>query len=138
MVKERVVRLATPPAVLEVAVGDYIEVHWSFIYQGPDYSETVYVAVYEGNWGRVDEKLKAWVGVPLPNAPDPVLIKSTEPLKTTAPVTNAMIGKTFGIYIKVGNTLPEEGVGAFDNVIKVKGVVSPTFSELKIISYEKV
>jgi len=136
---ERIVRLATPPTMLEVAAGDKIAVHWSFIYQGPAYSETVYVAVYEGDWPPpgIDEKIKAWVGVPLPNAPDPVNIKSTEPLVTNA-VTDAMVGKSFGIYIKVGNTLPKEGVGAFDNVIKVKGVPSPTFSELKIISYEKV
>ena len=136
---ERIVKLATPPAVLEVAAGDKIAVHWSFVYQGQAYGETVYVAVYEGDWPPpgIDEKIKASVGVTLPNAPDPVIVKSTEPLVTNA-VTDAMVGKTFGIYIKIGNTLPEEGTGAFDNVIKVKGVPSPTFSQLKIISYEKV
>lgn len=116
----KLLELATPPKVLEVVVGDEIAVHWSFLYQGPSYRETVYVAVYEGDWPRVDEKLKAYDGVSLPDAREqPFRIHSAQPYILAPKVYSGMLGKSFGIYLKVGNNLPEEGVGAFDNVIKV-------------------
>lgn len=135
-------RLAVPPTVLEVDVGQRIAVSWALTYQGPAYRETVYVAVYEGTYtavlvaGRlaVDEKIWGSGAVDFPDSPTPRNIESTVPLVTGA-VYAAMAGKTFGVYFKVGNWLPKKGEGAFDNVIKVRGVPSPTFTNLKITSY---
>ena len=123
----KLLELATPPKVLEVVVGDEIAVQWSFIYQGPAYRETVYLAVYEGDWPPpgIDEKLAAAGGVDLPNAPAPVTISSKVPYIMAPKVYSGMLGKTFGVYIKVGNNLPREGLGAFDNVVKVVTEVTP-------------
>jgi len=123
----KLLELATPPKVLEVVVGDEIAVHWSFIYEGPAYRETVYLAVYEGDWPPpgIDEKLAAAGGVDLPNAPAPVTISSKVPYIMAPKVYSGMLGKTFGVYIKVGNNLPKEGIGAFDNVVKVVTEVTP-------------
>ena len=141
----RRVDLTAPGGTLLVDPGDRIVVDWETTYVGPGFTETVQVDVYEGIWGVNDDaKCTGKVGVDFPQQNEPTVVhpvnKDTgDPaLITTGPIPANCAGLTLGLYLKIGNVMPVKGLGCFDNVIRVSGATTPTFSDLTIKSYIKL
>ena len=124
------VRLVTPGQGLTVNPGDTIRVQVAFTYQGPDWRETLYAALYTYTLGMMDELSggSGAMGWNIPKAIEPVTVTECY---VDVPVPNRP--GTCGIYAKLGNILSI----LYDNVITIAGVLTPTVTNFRITSYTK-
>jgi len=100
-----VTKLAVPGQVLQVNVGDTIEVNVAFDYLGPNWRETLYAALYKPSiWDPHDEVSGGSNAV----AVDIPIAYTTTPTISSVdiPVPNRP-GETFGLYAKLGNILSQ-------------------------------
>ena len=129
----RRIKLATPGTKVKVNPGDTIRVMVEFTYVGPDFRETLYGALYSGRWGVTDidevsggTATKGW---DIPAKTTPTTIPG---MYVDVPVPNRP-GKTYGIYVKLGNVICEQG---YDDVIEIQAVEAVT--GLRIVGYSQV
>lgn len=127
------IRLVTPGSKLQVDPGDTIRVPVEFTYVGPDFRETLYGALYAGQWGVTDidevsggTATKGW-DIPAKTTPTTVT-----GMYVDVPVPNRP-GETYGIYVKLGNVICEKG---YDNVIEIRAVQEVT--GLRIVGYSRI
>lgn len=127
------IRLVAPGSKLQVDPGDTIRVLVEFTYVGPDFRETLYGALYAGEWGVTDidevsggTATKGW---DIPATPTPTTIRD---MYVDVPVPNRP-GETYGIYVKLGNV---QNVRGYDNVIEIRAVQEVT--GLRIAGYAQV
>lgn len=129
-----VVRMAVPPEVLQVQIGDKVRVVSRFDYVGPAVSGKLYTAIGVSGAAGFDEILKNEKAISVPKTDTAKTYEESVDIS----ITTAIAGGKYDMYTKIREIPGADIISpALNDVIEVVGVV-PVFTNLKITSYVKV